>query len=645
MTIVTSGYLSKVPLRPALFAVSLASASTAFAFVAPETNAELDSAAYPESYSVEGSSDFANRFPQRLIVKFAVPEFDSVPEIDLAIPESDLPISIDERLKEIEKKVQAQMEAVMAEVKQRINADIERVRTLSTGAQLLRIGNHGGKDLRAEIAALMQNNPNVVYAEVDRLMHPMATPNDSLYNEQWHYFEETGGLNLPSAWDKSDGSGVTVAVVDSGYRPHEDLNDNIIGGYDFLSDKWMANDSDGRDSNPKDEGDWVIAGACGNNTPAQDSRSSWHGTHVAGTIAALTNNSIGVAGVASKAKVLPVRVLGRCGGYDSDIIDGIVWAAGSSVSGVPDNQNPAKVINLSLGGTGACSKAFQSAIDVARSKGAVVIVSAGNENIDAKDTTPANCEGVVTVAATNRDGGRASYSNYGEIIDVSAPGGSQSKGVLSTLNSGLTLPGSDNYAWYSGTSMAAPHVSGTAALMLAANSELSPDDITSVLKKTARTFPATCSGCGTGIVDAAAAVSAVAQSSNSSFTYTYCSNERENCSFSGTRIIRYGANDHFTYKIASDGVKCTNDVFGDPIRGTAKTCSYSKEVNDASVSYTHCSAERNNCSFSGTRVVRYGANGRYKYKVATDGVSCSNDVFGDPTPGTRKACHYTPVVK
>jgi serine protease len=353
---------------------------------------------------------------------------------------------------------------------------------------------------------MMARDPSIEYAEPDRIMTHMATANDPYYAQQWHYTDATGGLRLPTAWDKSTGTGVTVAVIDTGYRPHADLSGQFLAGYDFISTATVGNDGNGRDSDASDPGDWVAANECGAGVPA--SGSSWHGTHVAGTIAAKTNNSLGVAGVAYNAKIVPARVLGKCGGYTSDIADAITWTSGGTVTGVPANANKAKVLNMSLGGTGACDATTQTAINGARSRGSVVVVAAGNDNMNVSNASPANCSGVIAVAATGKTGGRASYSNYGTLVDVAAPGGDGSYSVISTLNSGTSSPGSDNYAGYQGTSMATPHVAGTAALMFAAKSTLTPDDVESMLKSTARAFPATCSGCGTGIVDATAAVNA-----------------------------------------------------------------------------------------------------------------------------------------
>jgi serine protease len=337
----------------------------------------------------------------------------------------------------------------------------------------------------------------------------MALPNDSYLSYQWPLTDTNVGIRAEQAWATSTGLNTVVAVLDTGYLPHADLIANILPGYDMINDSFVGNDGNGRDADASDPGDYVLAGECNSTT---GSNSSWHGTHVAGTIAAVANNATGVAGVAYNAKILPVRVLGKCGGYTSDIADGILWASGNSVTGVPANPTPARVINMSLGGANACSTTLQNAINAARSKNTVVIAAAGNSNMDASQFAPANCNGVIAVAATGRDGGKAYYSNFGSIVDIAAPGGSMSSSayddILSTLNAGAQTPTSDNYAFYQGTSMATPHVSGTAALMLSANPTLTPDQVESLLKSTARTFPAICTGCGTGLINANAAVQA-----------------------------------------------------------------------------------------------------------------------------------------
>lgn len=402
-----------------------------------------------------------------------------------------------------------QAERAVNDAEARIGVATTSVRTTALGAEVRRLDRRVTQQELNALITTLAADPNVEYAEEDRLMKRLLTPNDSRYSEQWHYYETAGGLNLPAAWDITTGAGVTVAVLDTGYRPHADLNANIVGGYDFISDTFVANDGNGRDTNAQDPGDWNTAGQCPPDPGAYDS--SWHGTHVAGTIAAATSNGSGVAGVAFGSRVLPLRVLGRCGGYTSDIADAIVWASGGAVSGVAANPNVARVISMSLGGQGSCDSTTQNAINSARSRGSVVVVAAGNEQQNAGNVSPASCSGVITVAAVNRNGGRAWYSNYGAVVDVAAPGGDTSvtaNGVLSTLNSGTTTPGSDTYEFYQGTSMATPHVAGVVALMLSRNSALTPDEVEARLRGSTRPFPATCNQCGTGIVDALAAVNA-----------------------------------------------------------------------------------------------------------------------------------------
>ncbi|WP_240508946.1 S8 family serine peptidase [Streptomyces agglomeratus] len=397
-------------------------------------------------------------------------------------------------------------------------------RRLAGGAALVDLGGEASKKDLSEVMAAFRADTSVASVEPDIRAYAMAvTPNDTDYAKQWDLFEATGGMNVPGAWDKTTGSGVTVAVIDTGYAAHTDLAGNVVAGYDFISSSADARDGNGRDNNAKDEGDWnATDGECG--TGSKASNSSWHGTHVAGTIGATANNTKGVAGIAYSAKIQPVRVLGKCGGSSADIADAITWASGGTVPGVTANATPAKVINLSLGGASAtCPSVYQTAINGAVSRGTTVVVAAGNSNANASGFTPANCSGVINVASTSREGNRSFYSNYGTSIDVSAPGGETRRatdtpgtittpenGILSTLNSGTTTQSTENYKPYQGTSMAAPHIAGLAALLKSAKSTLTPAEIESAIKANARPLPGTCTGgCGSGIADTTKTVNAV----------------------------------------------------------------------------------------------------------------------------------------
>ncbi|MFM2078754.1 MAG: hypothetical protein RJA49_2644, partial [Actinomycetota bacterium] len=373
------------------------------------------------------------------------------------------------------------------------------------------------KRIAARIAAL----PGVAYAEPDRWVHPTLVPTDPLWSSQWDMTTPTGstfGADLPPAWDITRGTvDVVVAVIDTGITNHADLAGQTLPGFDFISDVNVANDGNLRDNDPHDPGDWIDATDTATQffSSCAVSNSSWHGTHVSGTIAAVADNGIGVTGIAPGVKILPVRVLGKCGGFDSDIADGMRWAAGLAVAGVPTNPNPASVLNLSLGGSGPCSITDQQAIDDVRAVGATVVVAAGNSNANASGFSPANCNGVVAVAATGKDGNRASYSNFGSIVDIAAPGGDGAPaggGILSTWNTGTKAPAADGYAWAEGTSMASPHVAGVAALVKSVDPSLTPAALTAMLQANVTPFPgaSTCttSICGAGLLDAGNAVAA-----------------------------------------------------------------------------------------------------------------------------------------
>ncbi|KAF0812976.1 Extracellular basic protease [Andreprevotia sp. IGB-42] len=397
------------------------------------------------------------------------------------------------------------------------------LRVSATGAQVLALPAPVSGHEAAQIAARIAADSSVEYAEPDVRMTALAVPNDSRFGEQWALREPeraAGGINAVDAWDVTQGSdGIVVAVVDTGILPHADFGGRVLPGYDFISDAKMANDGGGRDSNAADPGDWLTQSEAIANGGNAARSSSWHGTHVAGIIAAQGNNGLGVAGIDWHARILPVRVLGKGGGMLSDITDGIVWAAGGGVPGVPTNPNPARVINMSLGGGGTCSRSYQDAIDYAVARGVVVVVAAGNEAQDAGSVAPASCNNVITVAAVGLDGGRAGYSNYGSKVTLAAPGGNMGRdtGILSLGDRGTTTPQySNDYVNMQGTSMAAPQVAGVVSLMLAVNPALNSAQVRDILRYSVRQFPTgtghdcTLSMCGAGLVNAAAAVRAAA---------------------------------------------------------------------------------------------------------------------------------------
>jgi len=393
----------------------------------------------------------------------------------------------------------------------RFGLSMKPLRTLAIGSEVIRLGRAMSTEEMQRLLADLAKDPAVEYAEMDRLLQQTFIPNDPQFSAQWYSFEATAGLNLSSAWDSSTGAGIRVAILDTGYRPHADLVPNIVGGYDFISDSFIANDGDGRDADPTDPGNATPAGVCAPTAPAISS--SWHGTFLAGVIAAVADNGAGIAGTAFGAKIVPVRVFGRCGALLSDVVDAGIWAAGGFVRGVPANPNPAKVINIALAAPAPCDMTSLTAINAIRARGAVVVVAAGNANGDVATTLPASCPNAITVAATTRQGRRAFYSNFGSGVDIAAPGGEllagPADGVFSTHNSGTTTPGSDTIAVGQGTSLSTAHTSGVLALLMSMHN-LTADQAEGLLKSSVRPFPGPCAGCGVGIVDAAAAVNAAA---------------------------------------------------------------------------------------------------------------------------------------
>ena len=435
----------------------------------------------------------------------------------------------------------------------------------------------------AQLAARLSQESDIEYAVVDQRRHRLTAPNDPLYGDnlagytptsgQWYLRAPTGSvlssIDVEPAWNITQGlASVVVAVLDTGVRDdHAELlpvgsAGNLLPGYDMVTNVGMANDGDGRDADPTDPGDWITyaettgggqfagCGRDGNNNLAAEN-SSWHGTQTTGVIGALTNNGTGMASVGRNVRVLPVRVLGKCGGYDSDIMAGMLWAAGIGVSGTPANPYPAKVINLSLGGTGACSQAYRDTLAQLSALGVTVVASAGNAG--GAVTVPANCPGVIAVAGLRHAGTKVGYSDLGSDIAISAPAGNcVNTGVgqpclypiLTTSNSGTTTPVANSsiytnsYYTSLGTSFSAPLVSGTIGLMLSADPTLSPAAIRAILQGSARPFPSTgadngdggattvarcvaptsfdqgqcyctTATCGAGMLDAGAAVSAI----------------------------------------------------------------------------------------------------------------------------------------
>ncbi|WP_140719992.1 S8 family peptidase [[Pseudomonas] boreopolis] len=432
------------------------------------------------------------------------------------------------------------------------------VRRLGVGADLLKLSGKLDRAQLDKLVAELAADPAVEYAVVDAKLQradirpatdatAQLVPNDPYYaNYQWHYSSPTGGINAPAAWDVSQGEGVVVAVLDTGilYDHPDFAGTTILEGYDFISDAATSRrPTDARVPGALDYGDWVENdNECYDGSVAEDS--SWHGTHVAGTVAETTNNGVGMAGVAHKATVLPVRVLGKCGGYLSDITDAITWASGGHVDGVPDNPTPAEVINMSLGGGSPCDTLYQTAINGAVSRGTTVVVAAGNDASNASNFRPASCDNVIAVGATRITGGIAYYSNYGAKVDLAAPGGGGSVDgnpggyVWQAGYSGATTPTSGSYTYMGmgGTSMASPHVAATVALVQSAvvaagGAPLTPAAMETLLKQTARPFPVaipSSTPIGTGIVDAKAALDKALEAP--------CDPGTENCGPSATPL-------------------------------------------------------------------------------------------------------------
>ena len=437
-------------------------------------------------------------------------------------------------------------------------------RPLGPHTQALRGHGLSSRQLAARLAA----QPDVEWAVVDERRYIAAVPNDPYYAAgqtsitpsvgQWYLHKPdstlVAAINAESAWDLSTGSAaITVAVLDTGVRfDHPDLLGKLWPGYDFVTSDTTARDNDpGRDADASDPGDWSASGECKAGDSASDS--SWHGTQVAGLIGANTGNGIGMASVGQKVMVLPVRVLGKCGGFDSDIQAAMLWAAGIAfpselprLGGEPaPNPHPARVINLSLGSSGVCSDSYREVLALLVARGVTTIVAAGNTTGLAVNA-PANCSDAIAVSGLRHAGTKVGYSSLGPEVAVAAPAGNcvNDPGapclypLLTTDNSGSTSPGANIYSDSRqpslGTSFASPLVAGTVGLMLAVDPTLTSARVKAILQATARAFPnigaqtedavacqapngtqqvecyCTTSTCGAGMLDAGAAVARAA---------------------------------------------------------------------------------------------------------------------------------------
>lgn len=419
-------------------------------------------------------------------------------------------------------------------------------RALDERMQVLHARGVSSQQLAQRLAA----DAEVEYAVPDERRRALAVPSDPLFAGgprvspaagQWYLrtpdATQVSAINAVGAWAISTGApDLVVAVLDTGIRPdHPDLARQLVAGYDFIADADEARDGDGRDPDPSDPGDWSAAGQCDAGESAPDS--SWHGTKMAGVIGAQTDNGLGMASVGYGVRVQPVRVLGPCGGYDSDILAAMLWAGGLNRTPTR-NATPARVINLSLGSPGSCSSAYRDVIGRLTAAGVAVVAAAGNEEGLAVGT-PGNCPGVIAVTGLRHIGTKVGFSSIGPQVTIAAPGGNCVNlvgdclyPILTTTNTGKRGPAESAYTdardYSVGTSYATALVSGTVALMLSANPTLGPSQVREHLQASARPFVAaaspevplcrlpdeltqdecacTTSTCGAGMLDAEGAV-------------------------------------------------------------------------------------------------------------------------------------------
>lgn len=466
----------------------------------------------------------------------------------------------------------------------RLGRSLEAGPAIGERTQVIRASGADAAALARRLAA----DPDVEFAVPNGRVRIQTAPNDPLYaakapgmrpsgpdSGQWYLRAPTptvvSSIDIEAAWLRTQGSAsVVVAVLDTGVRfDHPDLGraatgGRLLPGYDFVSNSTVANDGDGRDADPSDPGDWIsnadlTADAAlpvnrRNFTGCAVKNSSWHGTRTASVAGAATNNGLGMAGTAPGVSVLPVRVLGKCAGDNSDVQAGMLWAAGIFQPGVPANPTPARVLNLSLGSTGQCTADYQSVVDQVLERGVVIVAAAGN-SAGGPVGAPGNCRGVIAVLALRHAGTKVGFSDLGPEISIAAPGGNcinTAAGtpclypIVTASNTGTTVPVAADASWTDsfrisvGTSFSSPLVAGTAGLMFSAQPALTPTQVRTALQATARPFPTNgadngpddatpvlqCTApnasvqqlqcycntllCGAGMLDAGAAVAAVA---------------------------------------------------------------------------------------------------------------------------------------
>ncbi len=415
---------------------------------------------YKESQSPEDIQQEVNRRQESQTRFFGVGK--TFEDLSLRARGEKLPEEKLEAIKAVEKKAKVVSKKDVFEAEKDTD-DLENIEVIKTKNTSVK-----------ELEKLYESLPEVEYAEPNYIFSTKATANDPYFPDMWALSK----INIQNAWDIQKGSNsIRVAVVDNGvYYYHPDfLGRTIINGTDFTTCAEFD-----------DDGYCIRYKQRDNDSMAED---NYHGTHVAGTIGAVVNNGIGVSGINWNVTLIAIRALnGQGNGYLNDIASVIVFVA---------NYN-AKFINLSLGGWLSCPNTYQNVINYARNRNVTVVVAAGNENVDASVSTPANCSGVIAVGATGPSDERASYSNYGSTVDIAAPGGNPPQDSPCTRSTCITSTAGyydtidslyrQGYGWIAGTSMATPHVAGVAALLLAQNPSLTPDQIEATLKNTGDTI-------------------------------------------------------------------------------------------------------------------------------------------------------------